>query len=284
MKDENIQEAILNSSWNTRQQDVMDEQMTNFYPAIIIADLNNPKSMIGARQVIDSIMSTDSELTPSILPATVPATLDYWLRNSRMGFGMDRSWWRYPPAGEVRRDLKSGLTLTGYQAKDQLKVFSAAISHYRAWEQLSLFDGGFVFEHDAVITKKISANGMELAPRGIVGLNDPRGSTRKSMLYHQRTVLEDGPFGSVKTKHDYGGYAYRIGSVPWVDDDKTVPQGLAGNSAYFISGKSCRKMLGLVEEHGVWPNDALMCRQLIKCNQVFPYITKLQRIESTTTG
>ena len=43
-------------------------------------------------------------------------------------------------------------------------------------------------------------------------------------------------------------------------------------------------MIKLTKEHGAWPNDALMCRQLIfGLGVTKTYYTKIQRIKSTTT-
>ena len=43
-------------------------------------------------------------------------------------------------------------------------------------------------------------------------------------------------------------------------------------------------MINLVNEHGAWPNDAIMCRQLVpKLGVTKKYYTATQRIRSTTT-
>jgi GR25 family glycosyltransferase involved in LPS biosynthesis len=68
-----------------------------------------------------------------------------------------------------------------------------------------------------------------------------------------------------------------------IDDDK-IPQGLAGNSAYIIKPEGARRLLELVKEYGLWPNDAIMCRQLIsKLGITKTYYTKVQGLESTTS-
>ena len=72
-------------------------------------------------------------------------------------------------------------------------------------------------------------------------------------------------------------------SCPYIDS-VNVPQGLAGNSAYVIKREGAEKMLELVKEHGLWPNDALMCKQLIPrigCTQKF--YTRVQGVRSTTS-
>ena len=71
--------------------------------------------------------------------------------------------------------------------------------------------------------------------------------------------------------------------APYIDDLK-VPQGLAGNSAYIIKPSGAIKMLKLVEEYGLWPNDAIMCKQLIPNLYVTrKFYTTIQNLKSTTT-
>ena len=48
-----------------------------------------------------------------------------------------------------------------------------------------------------------------------------------------------------------------------------------------------RTMFKLIDEHGLWPNDALMCKQLLGDHLLkvaYPYYTALQGIKSTTQG
>ena len=69
-------------------------------------------------------------------------------------------------------------------------------------------------------------------------------------------------------------------------DDVEVPQGLAGNSAYLITPKGAKKLLDKVREVGLWPNDAVMCKQFFPWMQVvYPYYTTIQRgLKSTTSS
>ena len=67
-------------------------------------------------------------------------------------------------------------------------------------------------------------------------------------------------------------------------DEIYVPQGLAGNSAYFMKPSGAKKMIDLTAEYGMWPNDALMCRQLVPTlGQTKTYYTYVQGTESTTS-
>ena len=101
---------------------------------------------------------------------------------------------------------------------------------------------------------------------GILGLNDPRGATRKSAEFHSKVSSYKG-----------------LQSVPDLGDNH--PQGLAGNSAYLITPHAAKILLRKVNEIGMWPNDAIMNRQFFPWMQVvYPYYTTIQRgLKSTTT-
>ena len=89
---------------------------------------------------------------------------------------------------------------------------------------------------------------------------------------------------NIDSAKDFNGYT--VSDSPWVDDDKYIPQGIAGNSAYVISPNMAIRLLKKVDEVGLWPNDALMCKQFFpnQLKQIYPFVTELQGIQSTTTG
>ena len=68
--------------------------------------------------------------------------------------------------------------------------------------------------------------------------------------------------------------------------DENVPDGLAGNSAYIITPSAAKKAIELQSSIGIWPNDALLCKQLFPRNlkSYYPYITRVEQKKSTTTG
>ena len=76
-----------------------------------------------------------------------------------------------------------------------------------------------------------------------------------------------------------------IQNVPQVDATMEYPQGLAGNSAYLIMPEAARQLLNKTVEIGMWPNDALMCKQFFPWLQIVtPYYTTIQKgLTSTTT-
>ena len=64
--------------------------------------------------------------------------------------------------------------------------------------------------------------------------------------------------------------------------DDARPDGLAGGSAYVIKPEAADELIRLVHSIGAWPNDAIMCRQLIDgLQEHFPFITEVRAEQST---
>jgi len=176
--------------------------------------------------------------------------------------------WSYPWKGSVY-DMKSGMKKSAYVTNAPGKRVACFFSHYLLWKECAEKDESmFIFEHDALITDPISLEMLEESRYNIIGLNDPRGATRKSSVFH---------LGVQKSGSG-------VVPCPKVDLDH-IPQGLAGNSAYYMKPAGAKKMLALVKEFGAWPNDAIMCRQLLggKLGVLNPYCTTTQGTASTTT-
>jgi len=248
-------------------------------PAYIISDIQDHTSTVAARKLLTSIEQTQSDLDTVIFPAITPRNMLRTLNH----FAKTKNDWSYPTIpGEKRIDIKTGLTLSGYNANDINKVICCMLSHMFLWMACVRMNTPIViFEHDAVLTRKLSAKDpvtgeSQWGDVGIVGLNDPRGATRKSQVYFQK-VLDAKPL----SKNDN----HRLVEAPWVDNDQSVPQGIAGNSAYVITPKAAKELLNKVNEVGMWPNDAIMCKQLFPyLKQAYPFYTKLQGVKSTTQG
>jgi len=175
--------------------------------------------------------------------------------------------WNYPWEGE-HLDLQTGLVKSAYRTKEPQKRIACALSHYLLWCKCLEEDEPIVIlEHDALFTKDIDFDIMTLK-FNIIGINDPRGATRLSQIYHQSVKMQP---------HDFE-------LSPYIDDQQ-IPQGLAGNSAYVISPNGAASMIQAAKHYGLWPNDALMCRQLIpRLGVSKQYYTKVQGRPSTTTG
>ena len=175
--------------------------------------------------------------------------------------------WNYPWE-EAERDLASGLLKTPYPTRNPKARIACALSHYALWRKCYLEDEPIlVLEHDAVFTKTLNYQYILQSNYDIIGINDPRGATRKARDY----------FSAVEKNKD-------LLQRPPVIDDLSVPQGIAGNSAYIIKPSGAKKMLNLVAEYGLWPNDAIMCRQLVpNLGVTKTFYTKVLGFGSTTS-
>ena len=175
--------------------------------------------------------------------------------------------WNYPWE-KVEHDIKSGLTKSPYNTTNRDAKIACALSHYKLWKFCAEIESPIlVLEHDAFFVKKLR---MDITDNNydIIGINDPRGATRKSQDFYDKVLL----------------HREAVISCPYIDS-VNVPQGLAGNSAYIIKKEGAEKMLELVKEHGLWPNDALMCKQLVgaKLGVTTNFYTRVQGTRSTTT-
>ena len=176
--------------------------------------------------------------------------------------------WNYPMSESVL-DMQTGMWKHPYKTAVTEKRIACFLSHYLLWQQCAKSkEGMFIFEHDAIFINKVDIRLLNEHSCDIIGLNDPRGATRRAAQYH--TAVQN-------SKHAIVG-------VPKIDIDQ-VPQGLPGNSAYFIKPAGAVKLLRLVNEYGAWPNDAIMCRQLMprQLGVLRNYATKVQGVPSTTT-
>ena len=174
--------------------------------------------------------------------------------------------WKYPLTGAPVLDIATGLVKSPYTGVDFNKRIACALSHYILWKKAR--EGTIiVLEHDAKFIYKLDFN-IEDTGFEILGINNPIGATRRSSMYHDAVQKSD--------------RKYQV--VPYIDNTN-VPQGLAGNSAYIITPEGANKMLDLVQQYGLWPNDALMCVQLYgpKLGVTKRYYTTVQGLPSTTS-
>tara|TARA_B100001093_G_scaffold486632_1_gene522134 strand:- start:61 stop:756 length:696 start_codon:yes stop_codon:yes gene_type:complete len=175
--------------------------------------------------------------------------------------------WNYPWEGKVT-DLATGLIKSAYPTVVKTKRMAAAVSHFRLWtECFEKKEPILILEHDAIFRKKLNYQLLLDSKYDIIGINEPRGATRKSAEFHR--LIQ-------KNKNE-------IQPVPSVDN-YNIPQGIAGNSAYIIKPEAAEKLISLCFNHGLWPNDAIMCKQLVDNLGVSrTYYTNIQRLQSTTT-
>lgn len=177
--------------------------------------------------------------------------------------------WNYPWAGE-EHDMASGLIKKPYQTENPKRRIACFLSHYLLWEKCIKYDEPqIVHEHDAIYYEDtpLPLARFEESRYDIIGLNSPIGATRLSKIYD--AVCQN-------SKSD-------ILRAPEIDH-YMVPQGIAGNSAYYIRPSGAAKMISLTKEFGAWPNDALMNRQLVSSlGQTKHYYTYVQGLKSTTS-
>ena len=231
----------------------------------VITMTDNKVSMEAFGKLQDSSHSVGNDFRPEIFEATIAENAEDHLSKLLLE-------WNYPWEGVVT-DLKTGLKKSAYQTKNRLNRIACAISHYRLWAVCVKTDKPMlIMEHDAIFIQRLRYdNLLEDNHYNIIGINNPIGNTRKSHEFHK--ILQQ----SVDRENT------GIIPVPTIDNFD-IPQGLAGNSAYIIKPKGARMCIKAASEHGLWPNDALMCKQLIPHMGVTKaYYTNTQRVVSTTT-
>jgi GR25 family glycosyltransferase involved in LPS biosynthesis len=227
--------------------------------AICITIKDNKISESGYNRLVESSKQVGNNFDILRCNAITPDNVDYFMGNAGLT-------WNYPWGGSYE-DLATGLLKSAYNTVNQNARIACACSHYCLWSESAMNNMSMlIMEHDAMFIKKLDFNPDDTSAT-IIGINSPLGATRKANLFHK--IVQE-------TKSEFQ-------LVPIIDDDK-IPQGLAGNSAYIIKPEGARRLLELVEEYGLWPNDAIMCRQLIpKLGVTKTYYTKVQGLESTTT-
>lgn len=239
----------------------------------IISMVNHHDSTMATRNLVESIRKTKSEIEPIIFPATVPGTIEEDLKKIEHIDTVGLAWTYPTKPSEDGLDMKSGLTLHHYKTANLQNRVACMVSHMRCWQEaISRDEPIIVFEHDAVVTRQFKEKDVltDEFKGGIIGLNNPLGATRKARVFHEKVSAKNG-----------------LSPVPTVDgpSEPNLPQGLAGNSAYLITPKGAKKLLSKVREVGMWPNDAVMCKQFFPWLQVvYPYYTDIQKgLKSTTT-
>ena len=210
---------------------------------------------------VESSVNVGNDFTITAFPATTPDMAEVTLK----GCGLK---WTYPWEGE-KIDFSSGLTLKSYPTEYKNRRIACAMSHYRLWyESAEKNVPILVLEHDAEFTARLDYQEILDSKFDIVGINNPLMATRKAHLFKELIESSD----------------QKILPIPSIDDF-SVPQGLAGNSAYIIKPDGAKNVIQTVKDYGMWPNDAIMCKQLVPNMGVTrKFYTKVQGLPSTTTG
>ena len=236
--------------------------------AHIITMSDNADSLRLTKVCKESILKTESPLDVQHFEAIQPPKLTEHIIEI---FG-EHIRWSFPQREtENKLDFGTGLFLKAYATADVNRVIACALSHFKLWKKcVDINETILIIEHDAVFTRRFDPQDLVSdAVWGVIGLNDPRGNTRKGQLFHN--------IASEKTG---------IQVVPNIDNSQEppLPMGIAGNSAYIIRPWAAKELLATVKNLGMWPNDAIMCKQLFSwLRVVYPYYTTTQRNVSTTT-
>ena len=163
---------------------------------------------------------------------------------------------------------KSGLKQFPYAAKDIRAKIGCSMSHYMLWKHcVDLDEPILILEHDVVFIHNFP---HDVEFNGICQINDPNGATRKGGWWSQQ-MKQRGTTG--------------VHEKTWVTtkNERLIPDGLAGNSAYMIKPWAAQELINKFKELGVWPNDATMCKQLFPyLEEYYPFITKVNQTQSTT--
>jgi len=196
------------------------------------------------------------------------ATTPEFANVTLMGAGLT---WTYPWEGETI-DFKSGLALKAYPTAYRERRIACFMSHYRLWHEcMKINQPILILEHDATFVHRMNEKILQFildSKYDIIGINNPLMATRRAQRF----------FDIVKSNNE------QLQPVPAIDEFN-IPQGLAGNSAYIIKPAGAKALLEAAEQYGAWPNDALMCKQLIPNMGVTRvFYTKVQGLPSTTTG
>lgn len=234
--------------------------------AFVIAIPNNKVSQDAADRCIKSSKNFNNDFVIEKFNAITPAEVNRLLTTYKIK-------WNYPWEGVIN-DFQSGLKKSAYPTVNREARIACALSHYTLWRRCASGDGFpesyLILEHDAIFTGKIDNNKLKKSPKLIISINNPLRATRKSKEYKDKIESANA---------DQGG----VVPVPWIDD-RSVPQGLPGNSAYIIKPNAAKKLVNLVNEYGLWPNDAIMCKQLIfEMGCTKKHFTQVQGTRSTTT-
>lgn len=142
-----------------------------------------------------------------------------------------------------------------------------SMSHFLLWRHcVDLDEPILILEHDAVFLRPLP----DFDFKGICMINDPTGATPRGKWWADQMKKRGGQGVFEKT---------------WIrsPNERHIPDGLAGNSAYVIKPWAAQELIDKYHELGVWPNDATMCKQLFPyLEEYYPFITKVNQTQSTS--
>lgn len=234
--------------------------------AIIVLE-NHPVSEIGFKKLRESSERVGNQFEGERFDAVTPDRALSVLAD----LGLT---WNFPMTGEVL-DPETGLRKRAYSGKDPRARIACFCSHYMLWQKCAAAQEPIlILEHDALFMSRFTPEDERFS-LGFTSINDPRGATRKGNLYHR------------ELKARWSEHLGSVVPVSLVDlgDDPNVPHGLPGNSAYVVHPAAAIAAMSRAEKYGAWPNDALVCHQLLpgKLYASPFYRTTIQNLPSTTS-
>ena len=229
--------------------------------AFVIYVKGNEISEKGAEKCIASSKKVKNDFSIALFEGVTPNMA----KTVMIGNGLK---WKYPWQGQ-ETDLRTGLVKSAYPTKVPENRIACAMSHWLLWRKCAtLNEPLLILEHDSIFTSKLKYDAILKSNYDIIGINSPASATRRAHMFHD--IVQSKPAW--------------IQPVPDIDEFN-IPQGLAGNSAYIIKPDGAKNLLNAVKEHGVWPNDAIMCKQIIpKLGVTKEYFTSVQGLPSTTVN
>lgn len=159
----------------------------------------------------------------------------------------------------------TGLHQFPYCTRDLRAKIGCSMSHFLLYKKcIELDESILILEHDAVFLRDLP----DFNFKGICQINDPNGATPGGNIWSNKITTKNTIGASKKTLIN-----------------NSVPDGLAGNSAYVIKPWAANELIYKYYELGVWPNDAIMCIQLFSyLEEYYPFITKVVQTQSTTVN
>ena len=229
--------------------------------AYAITLLNNEISEKGTANLIASSKKVKNKFDINIFDAVTPNMA----HTIMIGNGLK---WKYQWEGK-ETDLRTGLVKSAYQTSNKNSRIACAMSHWLLWHKcVTINEPILIMEHDALFIKQLDYKSILKSNYYIIGINSPASATRRAHQFHD--IVQSKPAW--------------VQPVPDIDEFN-IPQGLAGNSAYIVKPTGAKNLLEAIKEHGVWPNDAIMCKQIIPNLGVTKvYFTRVQGLPSTTVN
>lgn len=212
-------------------------------------------------RLIESSKNVGNDFTIERFDAIIPDHVDSFMKEYELE-------WTWPWSG-TKYDEKTKIRMHAYGTANPKRRIACALSHFTLWKKCKQQESPFlILEHDSLFIKKLEYDYIVESDYGAIGLNDPRNATRKAGTFHD--VVERSQ--------------EKLVPCP-VIDRMEVAQGIAGNSAYIIKPFAAKELIEKVYEHGMWPNDAIMCQQIVPWLAVTKtYYTKVQGTTSTTSS